>query len=144
MKTTIQIIEDLPRRHASILIQLRTGHCPLNHYLYRFNCDACHEAPETVEHFILECRAHDRHRREMRKTTGTTPEALSKLLSDADAVRVLFRYINSTRRFERPYGPDRTHWREKAEEKDEEARQRIGDRHLEHEENEIHILITLI
>ncbi|KNZ72559.1 hypothetical protein J132_02717 [Termitomyces sp. J132] len=40
----------------------------------------------------------------MRRTTSTGPDALSTLLSDADAVKILFRFINSTRRFERPYG----------------------------------------
>lgn len=73
MKMAVRMADALPRRHAALLIQLCTGHCPLNQYLHRFGrresplCGACQEAPETVEHFLIECRAHDRHRGEMRR-----------------------------------------------------------------------------
>src|SRR6266496_5724840 len=48
------------RTHIAWIARLRTGHCPLNKYLHRFNiiedplCD-CGEAIETVAHFLLNC-----------------------------------------------------------------------------------------
>ncbi|KNZ73339.1 hypothetical protein J132_07636, partial [Termitomyces sp. J132] len=78
------------------------GHCPLNHYLHHFNrkdlplCDTCHQAPEMVAHYLLECHVYDRFHYKMHRTTGMRPEAMSKLLTEEDAIRVLFRYINCT------------------------------------------------
>ncbi|KAF9554023.1 hypothetical protein CPC08DRAFT_607889, partial [Agrocybe pediades] len=53
------------RRQASILIQLRTGHLPLNDYLYKWKlspsptCPACTtNRDETLDHILTECPAY--------------------------------------------------------------------------------------
>lgn len=103
-------LADLPRKHASLLVQLRTGHCPLNAYLHRIQkadspiCAYCGNAPETVHHYLLECRAHDDSRRSMSKVVYPGPKAMSILLSDPNVITVLFTYIHATRRFERSFG----------------------------------------
>lgn len=57
----ITMLANLPCKHASLLVQLRTGHCLLGAYLYRIKkaetpiCTACNDAPETVRHFLLDC-----------------------------------------------------------------------------------------
>jgi hypothetical protein len=48
------------RSAIAALTRLRTGHCELNHYLYRFGLTdtpycSCGRGKETVEHYLLEC-----------------------------------------------------------------------------------------
>ena len=60
----LKLITDMPRKHASILTQLRTGHTPLAKHLYCIGkadsptCPACQQNKETVEHLILHCTVH--------------------------------------------------------------------------------------
>ena len=60
----ISLITKLPRKLASILTQLRTGHAPLAKHLFHIGkidsptCPACQQSEETVQHFILHCTAH--------------------------------------------------------------------------------------
>jgi hypothetical protein len=60
----IDLITTLPRKLASILSQLRTGHTPLAKHLHRIGkmnspiCPACQQSEETVQHFMLHCLAH--------------------------------------------------------------------------------------
>ncbi|KAG0140012.1 hypothetical protein CROQUDRAFT_665735 [Cronartium quercuum f. sp. fusiforme G11] len=65
LKTSAKKIADaynkLEKGQAAAIFQLRTEHCPLNDYLYRFKwsktkyCSTC-GVPETVPHFLLYCR----------------------------------------------------------------------------------------
>lgn len=102
--------EKLPRRHASILIQLRTGHAPLNAHLHRTKCapspkcPKCHNKDETVHHFLIECPGYDTYRRELEATIRQGARSLSNLLSNNKAFRPLFKYIHKTRRFEGTFG----------------------------------------
>ncbi|KAJ7082812.1 hypothetical protein C8R43DRAFT_833146, partial [Mycena crocata] len=60
----------LPRKHASLLFQLRTHHVPLARHLYRLKksptptCPCCGLVDETVDHFLHFCHAHDAARRQ--------------------------------------------------------------------------------
>jgi len=61
---------------AGMLAQLRTGHCGLKYYLWRFKiadnpeCNKCGYEKETVEHFLLECPAYRKERWELSKKVG--------------------------------------------------------------------------
>ena len=61
------LIQGLPHHHASLLMQLRSGHAPLNKHLHRIGsvesptCRACEEAQETVLHLLLLCPAYEHH-----------------------------------------------------------------------------------
>lgn len=63
-----KLISSLPRKHASILTQLRTGHVPLNKHLHRIKCaespicPKCEMENETVAHFLLMCPALEKFR----------------------------------------------------------------------------------
>lgn len=56
------------------MTQIRSGHCPLNSYLFRFksvdspNCTFC-DHPEDVEHLLLNCRKFARLRRSLAQAT---------------------------------------------------------------------------
>jgi hypothetical protein len=67
-KHFLKLASNLPRRHTSILMQLRTGHLPLNHHVHQIGklgaptCTSCGEDDETLVHFLLRCPAHENHR----------------------------------------------------------------------------------
>ena len=62
-----KLTAELTWKQASLMIQLRTGHIPLNLHLARFGavesptCPACHEKPESVHQFLMICTAHSPH-----------------------------------------------------------------------------------
>ncbi|KAF9542354.1 hypothetical protein CPC08DRAFT_620124, partial [Agrocybe pediades] len=65
------------RRQSSLLVQLRTGHFPLNDYLHKRKlapspiCRACNEQQrETIDHLIKECPAYQEHRRQLRRVVN--------------------------------------------------------------------------
>jgi hypothetical protein len=112
---TRRMYDDLSKRQASILAQLRTGMTPLNGYLHNIRaaetnlCD-CGEAAESREHFIFYCVRWS----EQRKILGvwTCEDKLSRLLGgksttdtddwkpDMDAVRAVISFTLATKRFE--------------------------------------------
>jgi hypothetical protein len=61
----------LSRNQSSLMMQLRTGHIPLNVHLRRIGkvesdrCQKCNDIPgvlqakETIGHFLFDCQAHD-------------------------------------------------------------------------------------
>jgi len=75
------ISSKLSRSQSSLLIQIQTGHIPLNSYLYRIKksgtrqCDACWGAnrltiTETVIHYLFECQAYATERYDMDRVLG--------------------------------------------------------------------------
>ncbi|QRV84548.1 Reverse transcriptase from transposon X-element protein [Ceratobasidium sp. AG-Ba] len=97
-----KLAQTMPRRHASLLIQLRTGHVPLNAYLHRFghvesaSCPACNQRAETVEHFLMHCSAYEQERRRRNAAFPASANSLTTLLSSKEAVRHLLTYIRET------------------------------------------------
>jgi hypothetical protein len=75
-KHTRNLYDQLTRREASVLAQLRTGMARLNSYLFIIKaapsdqCD-CGQARETVEHFLFRCRRWAEHQTEMLQCTDT-------------------------------------------------------------------------
>jgi ribonuclease HI len=105
-----RLIAGLPRRQASLLTQLRTGHVPLNKHLFNIHrvdsptCPSCHGHPETVHHFLIACAAHHRERRTLESKLGREARSLSYLLGNPKVLPHLFRYIVSTQRFAGYFG----------------------------------------
>ena len=105
-----KLIRDIPRRHASILAQLRTGHIPLNKHLHRIGraasptCPVCEGGQESVLHFLVSCPAHEPFRRHLRKALKRHASSVNVLLNDPEAIRPLFRYINKTGRLRDTFG----------------------------------------
>jgi ribonuclease HI len=73
------LVAELPRRHSSLLFQLRTGHAPLNKHLHRIakvpnpTCQQCHQREETVHHFLIACPSYARQRHVLRNEISHTP-----------------------------------------------------------------------
>ncbi|QRV88257.1 hypothetical protein RhiJN_16275 [Ceratobasidium sp. AG-Ba] len=99
-----KLAQTVPRRHATLLIQLRTGHIPLNAYLHRFghaesaNCPACDQRAETVEHYLMHCPVYEQERQRRNIAFPASANSLSTLLSSKEAVRHLIAYIRETGR----------------------------------------------
>jgi ribonuclease HI len=116
----LKLVADLPRKHCAILFQLRSGHAPLAQHLHRVQkaespvCPCCNMRNETVGHFLLFCPAHEVAREAMYFEGGRDTRVLSKLLSDPNLLRHLFRFVARTRRLQLVYGeipklPDTDH-----------------------------------
>jgi hypothetical protein len=99
----------LPRKHASLLFQLRSRHAPLARHLHRLTkfpsptCPCCGLCDETVDHFLVFCPAHDEARRALH-ATNPLAHFTSHLLSEPKLLPDLFKYIQRTRRFHTVYG----------------------------------------
>ena len=104
------LIQGLPRWHASLLMQLRSGHTPLNKHLHCIGsvdsptCPACEEAQETVLHLLLLCPAYERHQQILRYSLKRDGLDLCNLLSKRSSLKPLFKFLASTRRFSETYG----------------------------------------
>ncbi|OSC98668.1 hypothetical protein PYCCODRAFT_1417243 [Trametes coccinea BRFM310] len=105
-----ELLSPLPRRHANLLLQLRTGHVPLQTYFARIGktaaatCPTCHEEPESVAHFLLRCSTYTLHRAVHFLPLGHSGRTLRTLLNTEDALRPLFKFINATGRLRRVFG----------------------------------------
>jgi len=105
-----RITAHIPRKHASILIQLRTGHVPLQRYLYMIGktesalCPACGGHEETVRHFLLVCPTYDENRHRLGRTIDVSGVRMDVLLNDPKAFPALFRFIHDSKRFQDAYG----------------------------------------
>ena len=93
--------QDLLHLQVSLLIQMRTGHVPLQQYLHRIgkveplHCPNCHE-DETVHHYLTNCKSFETQRRRMEGHLQRVAKSVSTLLTNPKAFPHLFKYINDT------------------------------------------------
>ena len=107
----LDIISQLRRNQSSLLIQLRTGHIPLNQTLYRIKrsatpfCPHCRpDVIETVHHLLLYCPHYTRARRLLQAHLGRQSSSLSFLLSSRHGIPDLLRFIHNTNRLRATFG----------------------------------------
>ena len=92
------------RDEMSAIVQLRTGHAPLNKHLKRINkaptaiCQQCAQATESVRHYLIECNSHEGPRHAMRTKLGRGGGKLQDILSTKTGHDMLIRFISATRR----------------------------------------------
>jgi len=104
-----KLYNNMVRKNAAQLVQLRTGHCRLNNYLHRHGHSQtpyckCRVGKETVEHYLMECRKYKKERRnmqqEIKKKTGKWRISMIKLLRDPEIVKLIMKFINETGRMD--------------------------------------------
>ena len=101
-KSYRKLTAKLPKKHIALLMQLRTGHIPLNRHLFNIHrvdsplCPCCRRFDETVAHFLLFCPAHEHARRIMHNAIGRDAGNLKKIINTPDYLRHLFRFVAST------------------------------------------------
>jgi len=102
----LQLTCPLSRQQASLLLQLRTGHVPLNKHLHRIGkapspmCPECRVEEESVLHFLLTCPTQTRRRLRapLENAMGRDARNLGWILTNPKALPHLFKYIQGTRR----------------------------------------------
>src|SRR6266496_1174942 len=106
VKTGPKLYNEIPGRDTvAKIVQLRTGHCGLNHYLHRFGkryspyCE-CGMGKETVEHYLLECRRFKQQRKKMIKDIGKGRLNIERLLGQPQMIKHMVEFIKSTKWFE--------------------------------------------
>jgi hypothetical protein len=105
-----KLVALLPRKHASLLIQLRTGHIPLNKHLHHISkaespiCPCCQRFNETIHHFLILCPAHQNAWRTMIQAAGRDATSLTRLLSDPELLSHLFCFIGRSGRLRSVFG----------------------------------------
>lgn len=107
----MHIIGQLRRPQASILIQLRTGHLPLNNVLHRIkksdtpDCPHCEKGTrETPMHYLFFCPRYEPARRRIHAATQKEKNLFSFLLGNRTGIPLLLHYINETGRFRTTFG----------------------------------------
>ena len=110
-----KLSERLSRSQASLMMQLRTGHIPLNFYLHRIKksatrrCESCWgiarlEITETVIHFLFECQAYAAERYDMDRALGRQSRDFQGIMSSLEGVKELLKYVGRTARFKKTLG----------------------------------------
>ena len=101
----------LTRNQSSLIMQLRTGHIPLNFYLHRIgkvdsdSCLKCRENPinaevsETINHYLFDCQAYDEARQGLIAKIGRSQLSLPKIMKSTDKMKALVTFINRSGRF---------------------------------------------
>ena len=96
---------DISRKGASWLFQLRTGHFPLNAYLFRFKrtesaqCPACRHPSETPQHFLLDCIAYAHERWPLIAGKSQKKKEFAYILGNEKDAIPLIDFIQATGRF---------------------------------------------
>jgi ribonuclease HI len=99
----------LERGLSSTIYQLRSGHSPLNDFLFHIDkidspdCSHC-RSPETVKHFLIECRRFNQQRKNFRSRLISNkikinPNSLKDLLDNPSVFDLLSKFILDTKRF---------------------------------------------
>lgn len=104
-KGFVETTDQLSRRESSLLIQMRTGHLPLNTYLHRRkfakspNCEHCPQTRETLNHVLRDCKQYRKQRHKLRRALGwrgmTDP---ASELTDDDKIKAVLAFIRETER----------------------------------------------
>jgi ribonuclease HI/exonuclease III len=101
----------LTRNQASLIMQIRTGHIPLNFFLRRIGkldsdkCLKCEANPnnvqvaETVNHYLFECQEYGDARRNLVAKIGRSRFTIPKMMKNTNHMKALVTFINRTGRF---------------------------------------------
>jgi hypothetical protein len=106
----LMLITPLPKKMASILTQMRTGHVPLAKHLHRIGkadlpiCPTCQQHKETIEHLLLHCPAHQDTRQALHSKVEGRNIVIAKLLTMPKTLRLLFRFVTATGCFHNTFG----------------------------------------
>jgi ribonuclease HI len=108
----LQFTRSLSRRYASLLIQARSGHIPLNQYLHRINkapspeCPHCKQGQmDTPQHVLLSCPKNAIPRNALLRKFGRSSLSLPFLLSHKPAIPHALKILAQTERLHPPQQP---------------------------------------
>jgi len=102
--------QGLEQWQVSLLIQMRTGHIPLQAYLHRIGkvdtptCLKCHNVDETVHNYLTACTAFITQRRHMESRLQRAAKDVRILLTNPKVFMQLFEYVCNMGQFCYPSG----------------------------------------
>jgi len=111
-----KILNGLTRAQSSLLIQIRSGHIPLNAHLFKLKCidtDKCQAclprrgaipARETITHFLFECPAYAHERFDFERALGRQSKDLELIMACKKRIRELLRFVSRTERLKKSFG----------------------------------------
>lgn len=101
-KLHLKHLNKLNKHSIGAITQLRSGHIPLNHYLYKFaqvgdpGCD-CQEGIKTVEHFLLVCTRFKNERNQLEEDLRLLDVALNTtILNNPLTFEAIAKYCDNT------------------------------------------------
>ncbi|KAF9535946.1 hypothetical protein CPC08DRAFT_652319 [Agrocybe pediades] len=102
-----KLTNELTRRQSSILIQICTGHFPLNDYLFKQKlvnsplCNACNQNQrETLDHLIMDCPTYCTQHITLKKAIARRGLGdLPALLSNPKCAKSIVNFIQATGRW---------------------------------------------
>ncbi|KAF5335307.1 hypothetical protein D9611_011657 [Ephemerocybe angulata] len=131
----------LTRSQNSLLVQIRTGHIPLNGYLFIRKkaetnvCQKCRSGKkETLEHFLYDCPAYRAQRTIMDREHGRDKRNMPKIMGKLEHVRALIRFTNRTGRFTLSRNGEETD--EKKKEREKKRAQKEGEKKKKKDEED--------
>ena len=95
----------LPRKHASWILQLRTGHFPVTKYLFHIGrahsptCPDCLQEVNSIHHLILQCPVHQLARAELHHALGDRDIKLNCMLTKPKPMKALIKFLAHTGRW---------------------------------------------
>ena len=105
-----KLISLFSKNRASLITQLRTGHIRLNKHLHWMgkvdtpDCPHCPGVPETILHYIIQCPAYEKHRKEMQCLGPREARNLSTFLGQPKNFALLLHYVDNTERLKDTFG----------------------------------------
>ena len=107
----LHIANQLRRNQTSLLVQLRTGHVPLNAILHRIKRSDTSECPhckngirETIPHYILSCPHYRGARHLLQAKLRRDASSIPFLLGTRTGIPHLLRYVSNTNWFKATFG----------------------------------------
>ncbi|KAF5388427.1 hypothetical protein D9615_000843 [Tricholomella constricta] len=102
--------KNITRRQHSLLIQLRTGHAPLNQHLHRMKvvdepkCPHCPTEDETIRHYLYQCREYRYARTDLITRLGRDAHVAAILYGTKRGIKSLLQYVEDTARVKNTFG----------------------------------------
>ena len=107
----LHIASQLRRNQTSLLVQLRTGHIPLNVILHRIKRSDTSECPhckngirESIPHYLLSCPRYAGPRRLLQAKLRRDAYSIPFLLGTRTGIPHLLRYVSDTNRLKATFG----------------------------------------
>ena len=112
----MKLVNLLDRHQSAVIMQLCTGHSPLNQHLFCIHhsetpsCPHCQGITvEMVHHYLFLCPQYQHEHHVLHHKLKCKAESLSFLLSSPNAVKPLLSFIHSTKHFKTKAESARSH-----------------------------------
>jgi hypothetical protein len=106
----MQLTKGLTQSQQAVLMQLRTGHSPLNEHLHwigkveRPSCPACRAEKKSTYHFLVQCPNYNYMRKPWRWKIGRRAQEIRFLLANQALIPEILMFIDRMGRLKTTFG----------------------------------------